>query len=70
MTKYFVLFRFSYVLVGIISWGLSCGQKNVPGIYASVSNALNFIAWDTKCKYEDDYKGNLLRGIYTKTVRR
>ena len=39
------------VLVGIISWGIECGKKNVPGVYASVQHALPFIAWDNNCHY-------------------
>ena len=46
---------FRFVQVGIIAWGVSCGEKNVPGIYASVPEALNFIAWDNNCHYGDKY---------------
>ena len=47
--------NFRHVLVGIISWGVDCGKKNVPGIYASVDHALEFLAWDKICHYGDQY---------------
>lgn len=30
-------------LVGIVSWGHSCGDPNYPGVYTSVSKVLEFI---------------------------
>ncbi|CAG0888843.1 unnamed protein product [Cyprideis torosa] len=32
-----------YYQVGITSWGIGCGQSGVPGVYADVANALDFI---------------------------
>ncbi|XP_052889265.1 inactive CLIP domain-containing serine protease A8-like [Anopheles moucheti] len=32
----------SYVLAGIVSWGLSCGQQDVPGAYVNVAK---FVTW-------------------------
>ena len=37
-------------MAGIISWGIGCGD-GIPGVYASVRDALCFIDWDTKCKH-------------------
>ena len=38
-----------------MAWGVECFAKDVPGVYASVSDALCFIQWDTKCKHGLDY---------------
>lgn len=32
----------SYVLTGITAWGISCGEKDVPGVYADVQA---FVPW-------------------------
>ncbi|ROT73786.1 serine proteinase 1 [Penaeus vannamei] len=34
----------TYVQVGVVSWGLGCGQAGIPGVYASVSEALPWIS--------------------------
>uniref|UniRef100_H0Y2C3 Peptidase S1 domain-containing protein n=1 Tax=Otolemur garnettii TaxID=30611 RepID=H0Y2C3_OTOGA len=34
--------------VGIISWGLGCGQKNLPGVYTKVANYLLWISKETR----------------------
>lgn len=45
-------------MAGIISWGIGCGKKGVPGVYASVRDALCFIDWDTKCKHGLEFMGH------------
>ena len=41
--------------VGIVAWGLDCGQKNVPGAYASVIRGLCFIKWALECEHNSKY---------------
>ena len=55
MLERWCFFSSRYVQVGIISWGIACGKKNIPGIYANVPNALPFIAWDNYCHYKEKY---------------
>uniref|UniRef100_A0A182QQT6 Peptidase S1 domain-containing protein n=1 Tax=Anopheles farauti TaxID=69004 RepID=A0A182QQT6_9DIPT len=42
----------SYVLAGIVSWGLECGRKEAPGVYVDVAK---FATWinDTIEEYEE-----------------
>lgn len=32
-----------YYQAGIVAWGISCGDENVPGVYASVAKLRNWI---------------------------
>ena len=46
-----------YILTGIISWGIGCNLPGVPGVYASVKEALCFIDFATKCRHGSKYIG-------------
>ena len=44
---------------GITSWGIECGKKDVPGVYADVQKGLCFIDYATRCGLgfeAEDYK--------------
>ena len=41
---------------GIVSWGLECGKKDVPGVYADVTQGLCFIDYATKCVHGTKYQ--------------
>jgi len=33
----------NYELIGVVSWGIGCGEKEYPGVYARVSSVLDWI---------------------------
>ena len=32
-----------YMQVGIVAWGIGCGENGVPGVYASIPHASSWI---------------------------
>merc|ERR550519_1556737 len=43
-----------YVQVGIVAWGIGCGEENVPGVYTDVSEQACWIDWVLAC-HDDKY---------------
>ena len=39
---------------GIVSWGIGCGEKDVPAVYASVATASCWIDREVSIFYQDD----------------
>jgi len=38
-----------YVQVGIVAWGIGCGEENVPGVYTDVAEQACWIDWVLAC---------------------
>ena len=54
-----IFFSQSEFQTGITSWGIECGKKDVPGVYADVQKGLCFIDYATRCGLgfeTEDYK--------------
>jgi len=43
-----------YVQVGIVAWGIGCGEENVPGVYTDVAEQACWIDWVLAC-HDDKY---------------
>merc|ERR1712115_634957 len=41
---------YTYIQTGVVAWGIGCGEDNVPGVYASVSQAVCWIDYAMSCK--------------------
>merc|ERR1711890_208570 len=41
---------YTYVQAGVVAWGIGCGEDNVPGVYASVAEAVCWIDYAMSCK--------------------
>ena len=54
--RFFIWHLHRYVLAGIVSWGLECGKKDVPGVYADITEGLCFIDYATKCIHGKKYQ--------------
>merc|ERR1712126_486803 len=41
---------YTYVQAGVVAWGIGCGEGNVPGVYASVPEAVCWIDYAMSCR--------------------
>merc|ERR1712106_1024003 len=44
-----------YTQVGIVAWGIGCGEENVPGVYTDVSEQACWIDWAMACQLQDKH---------------
>jgi secreted trypsin-like serine protease len=40
----------TYVQAGLVAWGVGCGEKSVPGVYASVARGVCWLDWAATCQ--------------------
>merc|ERR1711973_907439 len=41
---------YTYVQAGVVAWGIGCGEDNIPGVYASVPEAVCWIDYAMSCR--------------------
>ena len=39
-----------YTQVGIVAWGIGCGQENVPGVYTDLAAQVCWLDWTMACQ--------------------
>jgi len=44
-----------FVQVGIVAWGIGCGEENVPGVYTAVAEQVCWIDWAMRCYLGEAY---------------
>ena len=51
---FYILFLF-HIKVGIVAWGIGCGEENVPGVYTDMSEQACWIDWAMACQLQDKH---------------
>jgi len=44
-----------YVQVGVVAWGIGCGDAEVPGVYTAVAEQVCWIDWTMRCHLGEAY---------------